>query len=915
MYRAFLSYSHALDGRLTPAVQSALQRFGKPWYRMRAFKVFRDQTSLSASPQLWTNIEVALSSSEYFILLASPQAAESYWVQREVAYWTQRDTRGEKVLIILTSGEIVWDREKQDFLWPTTTSIPRTLCGVFTNEPLFVDLRWARSEEHLSVRHPRFQDAIATVAASLHGVPKDELAGEEVRQHRRTLKVVWSVSAALLVLTILAVSFAIRSEMQRREAVSRQLAVTADTYRENQLDLALLLSLEALKTGRTIEARSSLLADLSYRSHLATLLRGHENSVPSVALSPDGTVLASAGWDDKIVLWDVGTRQRIGRPLLGHSDWVQSVLFTPDGRALISVGSDKTLRRWDLTTFQGEVLQAYKEPLTHLSITADGKYLAVGSFGSGIVLWDVASGKTIPSSLTSGKGVVRALAFSPSGSILAYAFDKGDIVLWDMKVGRLLARLPRSHSKSISSVRFSPDGTILVSAGDDGMLVFWDVKSRSNIGQPVVAHRAEINGIAFNPSGNVLASASSDKTIGLWDVRSHEHVRSLEAHTQAVMSVQFVRNNILASGGQDHLVLLWDVDQPYAIGRAFASDSDEPALSLNPSGDTAASSGKDGQIVLWSVGRVLQKSQVLQGHRAQVSSVTFSHDGSLLASGSWDNTVRLWNPGSGKAVSGALVGHSKPVSAVVFSPDSKLLASAGWDNVIRIWDVRAQRTLGRPLTGHTEPIHSLQFGPDGRVLVSAGADGKIIFWDPKSRSQSGSALTRRSSGRGEDLRRASQVFSLAFSPSGTLLASGDYDHNVLLWELPARRLIDPPLAGHDDIIQAVAFSPSGELIASGGDDQTIRLWDVSGERAFGGILRGEQGRVGALAFDPRGGFLASAGARGVTFWDLRLDTWRDQACRLANRNFTQAEWQRLIGGSYRCTCPSLPGPDRRPCVE
>ena len=292
MYRAFLSYSHALDGRLTPAVQSGLQRFGKPWYRIRAFKIFRDQTSLSASPQLWPNIEEALRISEYFILFASPEAADSYWVQREVAYWMQKDPGVTKVLLVLTSGELAWDRDKQDFR-STTNSIPQAFRGAFSNEPFFVDLRWARSEEHLSLRHPQFQDAVASIASSLHGVPKDELAGEEVRQHRRTLNVVWSVSIALVVLTILAISFAVRSEMRRREAVSRQLAATSDSYRESQLDVALLLSLEALRIDQTLEARSSLLADLSYRAHLAALLRGHQNSVASVALSPDGRILAS----------------------------------------------------------------------------------------------------------------------------------------------------------------------------------------------------------------------------------------------------------------------------------------------------------------------------------------------------------------------------------------------------------------------------------------------------------------------------------------------------------------------------------------------------------------------------------------------------------------------------------------------
>ena len=83
IYKAFISYSHAADGRLAPALQTALHRFAKPWYRLRAVRVFRDKTPLAATPALWPSIEKALAQSDYVILLASPEAAASEWVQRE----------------------------------------------------------------------------------------------------------------------------------------------------------------------------------------------------------------------------------------------------------------------------------------------------------------------------------------------------------------------------------------------------------------------------------------------------------------------------------------------------------------------------------------------------------------------------------------------------------------------------------------------------------------------------------------------------------------------------------------------------------------------------------------------------------------------------------------------------------------
>ena len=87
VYHAFISYSHAADGKLAPALQKGLQRFAKPWYRPRALRVFRDEASLSANPHLWGSIEQALNDSQHFILLASPDAAGSVWVGREAERW------------------------------------------------------------------------------------------------------------------------------------------------------------------------------------------------------------------------------------------------------------------------------------------------------------------------------------------------------------------------------------------------------------------------------------------------------------------------------------------------------------------------------------------------------------------------------------------------------------------------------------------------------------------------------------------------------------------------------------------------------------------------------------------------------------------------------------------------------------
>src|SRR3954462_3974590 len=102
-YDAFISYSHAADGALAPALQRGLQRLARRWHRKRALEVFRDQTGLSVSPALWSSIRIALDRSEFFVLLASPDAAASHWVNLEIEYWLASHSV-DRLLPVVTAG-------------------------------------------------------------------------------------------------------------------------------------------------------------------------------------------------------------------------------------------------------------------------------------------------------------------------------------------------------------------------------------------------------------------------------------------------------------------------------------------------------------------------------------------------------------------------------------------------------------------------------------------------------------------------------------------------------------------------------------------------------------------------------------------------------------------------------------------
>jgi hypothetical protein len=171
---AFISYSHAADTRLAEALERGVEKLAKPLLKLRALDVFRDLTSLTASPGLWAGIVAHLSASDWFLFLASPASAASGWCSKEVQWWIENRSP-ERMLVLLTEGDIAWDAAAQDFDWSRTNSLPRLLERRCADEPLYVDLRWARESELLSLRNAKFREAVVNVAAPIRGIPKDQL--------------------------------------------------------------------------------------------------------------------------------------------------------------------------------------------------------------------------------------------------------------------------------------------------------------------------------------------------------------------------------------------------------------------------------------------------------------------------------------------------------------------------------------------------------------------------------------------------------------------------------------------------------------------------------------------------------------------------------------------------------------------
>ena len=319
-YDAFISYNHAADGDLAPAVERGLQRLAKPWYRLRAMSIFRDMSDTGLNPSLWGTVQRQLDESEWLILLACPESAASRWVNQEVAHWVEFKSV-ERVLVVLTGGELTWDHVADSFT-ATSTALAPAVAANFTSQPLWLDLRWAGLlDPPPTLRDPRFKSDMARLASPIRNLPPDEIESEDLRLHRTAQRLARGAIAALATLTIiasiaavLAVRNANRAEYRAKEALSRQLGLLALDMPASELDQALLISIAAaqLDPGSSPERFGSSRTLLGRHARLVSMLQTPddlgETSVRGVSIAPEGGHVAATVWpeagDPVVVDWD-----------------------------------------------------------------------------------------------------------------------------------------------------------------------------------------------------------------------------------------------------------------------------------------------------------------------------------------------------------------------------------------------------------------------------------------------------------------------------------------------------------------------------------------------------------------------------------------------------------------------------------
>ena len=290
---------------------------------------------------------------------------------------------------------------------------------------------------------------------------------------------------------------------------------------------------------------------------------GHTRWVFSVTFSPDGQILASSSDDRTVKLWDVHTGQCL-RTFEGHTSWVWSVAFSPQGKTLASSSDDRTVKLWDIQTGQClKTLQGHSSLVRSVSFSLDGQTLASGSNDCTVKLWDVSTGQLLET-LEGHTLWVQSIAFSPNGEILASGSDDCTVRLWDVSTSQPLLTL-QGHAHLVQCIAFSPDGQTLATSSHDQTVKLWDTSTGRCL-KTLQGHTSQVWSVAFSPNGKSLASGSDDRTVKLWDVYTGQCLRTVWGYTNRVRSVTFSPDGrTLASGGGDYTVRLWDVSSSQCL--------------------------------------------------------------------------------------------------------------------------------------------------------------------------------------------------------------------------------------------------------------------------------------------------------------------------------------------------------------
>ena len=765
----------------------------------------------------------------------------------------------------------------------TWSKLDRDPGALYRGAQLAIARTWAQDRRHeLNEAEGAFLDASVALA---------DAAEAAARRRARLRTALVAAMAVLLVLAVVGGAVALQQRGvatdRQRLATAHQLSLTARSLLASDPALAGLLAVEAFRLHPDAETRGAVVSAAAV-GELRTEIDAGGPTKYGVAVSPDGTLVASGGADGRVVLWDARTGAE--RATLAEHDGL------PAGR-------------WRSATDGGLLASTAIEP-----VGGDDRAM--------ILVWDVASrpagARAAPHRPHPASGVHRRR--QPAGGRLQGRQCRDD--------RRAVGQQPQvdraSRPRPVAQLQPRP-----VLAGHrrppaDGEPVVWDAATGARV---AVLPAQRVHTVRFATTGRVVMAASEHNGVTGWDLTGPTPRKAYELAnpTPRVWGASEPRADHLAIVDYDGVITVWDTltRMPVATYRDRYG-VEALAVTLSPDASVLASVGFDGTIVVRR-----RPVPPFGGHGAAVADIAVAPDGRVATAGR-DRTVRIWTA-DGRPLA-TLAGHPDTVEAVAFGPDGNTLAAATRDNTVVLWSVdRAEKLATIPFPG-VGTASDLTFGPGGRELfaaslkrfrwdisdpahpsdvpfvsaafvasrvapsadgtfiVSASPTGGVLFWDAADDER----LHTLSSDKGA-------VLDIALRPDDRVVAVAGADRTVRLVDTHTYA-VSARLAGHTAPVQRVVYSRDGRMLASAGLNGEIIVWDLGSGQPLT-RLSGHAATVHSLAFTADGDLLSGDGEGRVVRWDLDPAASADRVCAAVGRNLTPGEWAaHLPTEPYRPTC-------------
>lgn len=558
-FNAFISYRHNNRQKyIARRLQNELHNFAKPWYSIRAVRLYRDETNLAIDPHLWRQIENALNNSEFLMLIASPESAASKWVAKELNHWLEN--RGsESILIVLTNGNLEWNSDDKKFDSTKTNAIPSFMFSAFEEEPLWVDLTWVKeNDQDRQLDNLEFQDVVASISSKLRNIEKDLISGEDIKQKKRTMQIAISAICLITLFAVTSIFVSIglfeqkkQTTEQRDEARARLLSAEGHRRLSVNNKTGIPYFLSSLNIRVTPNAMSGLFQNLQDDPHIGMQILPIEHPAKVAAIRSDINTAVLGLENGDIMLWnlfssnsDEGEIALLGKQRtisLKHKVPGISILdiaISDDGRYVTSLSALKSNKdddegiyifRWTLKDGKlvsgmpkllkkipisiSDVAPTWRENSLEATLSGNGKTAVVATWDKGIIVWEEGKEEKEPIKLPN-QAAGGAISLSEDGQkFVSVVANNTSPVIYNLSDSSIM-ELPRHNCSSAPiSLQMSQNNKYVVGGTMQGTTIIWELGTQPRflrcIDHPKKGapnYSTEVFRVNFDETSNYLAT-------------------------------------------------------------------------------------------------------------------------------------------------------------------------------------------------------------------------------------------------------------------------------------------------------------------------------------------------------------------------------------------------------------------------